>query len=188
MVQQDKKIGISNFRIKIIIEISLMVSLGIILQIIEAPLPRPLPWAKIGFANIITLISLLLFSLKEAVFISIIRITLVSILLGTIFNPGFFLSLSGGLMSTLIMGLVLIVFPKKFSLIGVSLIGALVHNLTQLSVAYLLFYKQLHISWNNVLYFLPLMLIWALPTGFIVGYLAKKILPIFLNTRKRLNW
>ncbi|MDD5773721.1 MAG: Gx transporter family protein [bacterium] len=188
MVQQDKKIGHNNSRIKTIIEISLMVSLGIILQIIEAPLPRPLPWAKLGLANVITLISLLLFSLKEAVFISIIRIALVSILLGTIFNPGFFLSLSGGLMSTFIMGLVLIIFPKRFSLIGVSLIGALVHNMTQLGVAYILFYNQLHISWNNVLYFLPLMLAWAIPTGFIVGYLTKLILPVILNTRKRVNW
>jgi heptaprenyl diphosphate synthase len=188
MAQQDNKRLYDNSRIKTIIEISLMVSLGIILQIIEAPLPRPLPWAKIGLANVITLISLLTFSLREAVFISIIRITLVSILLGSIFNPGFFLSLSGGLMSTFVMGLVLFVFPKRFSLIGVSLIGALVHNLTQLSVAYMLFYKQLNISFNNVLYFLPLMLIWSLPTGFIVGYLTKAILPVFLKTRERINW
>ena len=188
MVQQDNKSITSNSRIKTIIEISLMVSLGIILQIIEAPLPRPLPWAKLGLANVITLTSLLLFSLREAVFISLIRILIVSILLGTIFNPGFFLSLSGGLMSTFIMGLVLIVIPKQFSLIGVSLIGALVHNLTQLTVAYVLFYKQLKISIDNILYILPLMLIWALPTGFIVGYLTKLVIPVFENAKKRVNW
>lgn len=188
MEQQDKNTGYNNSRIKALIEISLMVSLGIILQIIEAPFPRPLPWAKIGLANVITLISLLVFGLKEAVLIALIRIILVSILLGTLFNPGFILSLSGGLMSTFIMGLVLLVFPERFSLIGVSLIGALVHNLAQLGVAYILFYKQLGISFDNIMYFLPLMLVWALPTGFIVGYLAKLVLPVFLNTRKRVKW
>ncbi|MEW6087579.1 MAG: Gx transporter family protein [bacterium] len=185
---QGKNTGNNNSRIKTIIEISLMVSLGIIIQIIEAPIPRPLPWVKLGMANVITVLSLVFFRLRGAVLISFLRIILVSVLLGSFLSPGFFLSLSGGLMSTFVMGLVLILFSRQFSLVGVSLIGALVHNLTQLGVAYILFLKQLHISWDNILYFLSLMLIWSLPTGLFVGYLARLTLPVFINTRKRVNW
>ncbi|MGB3985588.1 MAG: Gx transporter family protein, partial [Limnochordia bacterium] len=89
------------------------------------------------------------------------------------FAPTFLLSFFGGLVSTVVMGLGFSVFQKQFSIIGLSVLGAVTHNVAQLAVASFMF-EQI-----GFFYYLPYLLFYALPTGFFVGIvtqqLAKKI-------------
>jgi heptaprenyl diphosphate synthase len=53
-----------------------------------------------------------------------------------------------------------------FSLVGISIIGATVHNVTQIAVAALL------VSSGGLFWYLPYLLLLALPTGFATGLTA----------------
>jgi heptaprenyl diphosphate synthase len=101
-----------------IVFLSLMTTLAMVLQILEHLLPNPFPWIRLGIANVILLIVLALFGIKEGLMVTGLRVVMASILLGTIFGPTFWLSLGGGIVSTLVMGILMDFFPKTFSIIG----------------------------------------------------------------------
>ena len=151
--------------------LSLMTALAMVLQIMESILPNPAPWIRLGLANVIILIVLSLFGIKEGLMVTGLRVVLAATLLGTIFGPTFWLSLSGGISSTLAMGFLMSFFPAKFSLIGVSIIGAYVHNLVQLLVATLLIIRQ-----SGLIYLLPILLFTALIAGFVTGVAASLLM------------
>ncbi len=154
-----------------IVFLSLMTALAMVLQILESIFPNPVPWIRLGLANVIILIVLSLFGIKEGLMVAIIRVVMASTLLGTIFGPTFWLGLSAGITSTLAMGGLIYFFPRKFSLIGVSLLGAYVHNLTQLTVASLLIIRH-----PGLIKLLPILLATALISGFITGSVATFII------------
>jgi len=149
-----------------------LIVIGLLLFIFEAYLPRPIPWLKFGLANIATLIALYWMGWKEAVIVSLARIVIGSFFTGSLFSPGFFLSLSGGLLAVIVMGL--LYHLKIFSMITVSIAGALMHNLGQLLVATYLLFKNA-ILW----YLLPYLLLTGVITGIIIGlfsyYLLRRI-------------
>jgi heptaprenyl diphosphate synthase len=148
-----------------------MTALAMVLQILESVLPNPAPWVRLGLANIVILIVLSLFGIKEGLMVTGLRVVLAATLLGTIFGPTFWLSLSGGLSSTLAMGFFMGFFPGKFSLIGISIIGAYTHNLVQLIVAYLFIIRQ-----SGLIYLLPILLVTALIAGFVTGVAASLLM------------
>ena len=84
---------------------AIMVALGVILHRLEALLPLPSPWIKLGLANLMTLVALVFLGFKEAVIVTFLRVVLGSILGGTFLGPTFFLSLAGGIAAILIMGM-----------------------------------------------------------------------------------
>lgn len=151
--------------------LSLMTALAMVLQILESILPNPVPWIRLGLANVIILIVLDLFGIKEGLMVTGVRVVMASTLLGTIFGPTFWLSLSGGITSTLAMGCMMHFFPGKFSIIGVSIVGAYIHNITQLTVASLLIIRH-----PGLINLLPVLLVTALIAGLITGMAASLIL------------
>lgn len=144
--------------------LSLLATFAIVVHSLEMVFPSPLPWLRLGLANIITLVTLILFGLKAGLFVTIIRVLVGSFLSGSFLNPGFFLSLSGGIMSTLAMGFIISIFKNAFSPIGVSLIGAFTHNLTQIAVAYLMIVKR-----KEIFLLTPIILGFAILTGIFNG-------------------
>lgn len=154
-----------------LVYISLLVTLGTALHIMEAMLPNPfpIPGAKLGLANIVTLITLYLYGFKEGLGVAFLRVLFGSLLSGTIFSLSFMLSLSGALVSTLVMA-VLIGFIPAFSIIGVSVAGSLAHNLGQLMTASIL------IQAAGIFYYLPFLLFFSLPTGFSTGLITRMLL------------
>jgi len=152
---------------KKIVYLSLITAVGIALHIIESAIPLPIqgvPGAKLGLANIVNLITLVLFGFKEALIVAALRCFVAT--LGTGAVTGFFYSLGGALASTVVMWIVYKYWIKYYSLIGVSIFGALAHNIAQLTVAGLMI--------NNVLIFtyLPVMMLISLFTGYFVGLTA----------------
>jgi heptaprenyl diphosphate synthase len=122
---------------------AIMVALGVILHRLEALLPLPSPWIKLGLSNLMTLVALVFLGFKEAVIVTFLRVVLGSILGGTFLGPTFFLSLVGGIAAILIMGMLYKIGKTHISLIGISIFGAYTHTLaTSLCVYYFLIRKS----------------------------------------------
>lgn len=144
--------------------ISLLVTMGTALHALEIMLPNPLPLpgAKLGLANIVTLMALFIYGPKEALSISVLRVLFGSLITGTLFSVGFFLSLAGAMLSLAVMGL-LVRFLPAFSVIGVSIAGAAAHNTGQILLAAWL------LETKHIFYYLPFLLLTGIPTGFFTG-------------------
>lgn len=164
--------------------VAVLIAQAIVLHLIESliPIPLPIPGVKLGLANIITLLALVVFDFKTALLIATMRTILGALLSGTLFNIAFFLSFSGAIASTLIMALLINIVRNdaSLSLIGISIVGALAHNLGQLTIAALL------IKHTGVFYYLPIMLLSSIPTGFITGYILKQLL-LYLKSSGQLD-
>ncbi len=172
-MKNKRKISNSE-RIKRITKTGIYIALGVALGLLEAyliplGLVFPLPGAKIGLANIVTVVVLLTEKTGLAWMVTGGRILIVSLLTGTLFSVSFALSLGGGVASLLIMSLLRKQVPKVFSPIGLSIAGAVAHNMGQLLALHLLLPSA------GVLSFLPWLLILALPSGWLTGFLAVKI-------------
>jgi len=146
----------------------LLIACGIIFGYIEYlfPLPIGIPGVKVGFSNVITLISLYTLPLPLCLCILILRILISGAMFGNLF--GIIYSLAGALFSFLLMYL----FKKTdiFSILGLSMLGGVGHNTAQLVVACLL------VSQMKIFYYMPILLISGLMCGFIVGYISNEIL------------
>ncbi|MGI6037638.1 MAG: Gx transporter family protein, partial [Limnochordia bacterium] len=159
------------------VRLGLLVAVAIVLHVVEAmlPIPTPVPGAKLGLANMVSLFVLLAFGLRNALWLNFLRIIMGSLLSGTLFTITFWLSFSGGMFSILIMGCVYLLAKDRISLIGLSILGALAHNIAQLTVAALII-----ANWGLFIY-LPYLLFFALPTGFFIGILTGQFHQIYQN-------
>ena len=97
-------------------QLALFTSLGLILFLFESLIPRPLPWLKPGLAHVATLVALYLLGNRAAFIVVVLRVFVGSIILGTLFNPAFLLSLCGGLAATIFMVLLKQFFSAYFSI------------------------------------------------------------------------
>jgi heptaprenyl diphosphate synthase len=148
--------------------IAMLSAYALVLHGFEDLLPTPVPWLRLGLANIITLTTLLLYGFRAAMMVTLIRVMLGSLFAGTFLGPAFFLSLSGGLAGTLAMGVTYRVAPVLFSALGLSLIGAFFHNTAQLSVAYVLFIQNM----EPMLLITPVIILIGTLTGAINGVIS----------------
>ena len=153
---------------KRIILMALMVALGVILHRLEALLPLPSPWVKLGLANLMTLMALVYLGTKEAFIVTLLRVILGSILGGTFLGPTFFLSLVGGLAGTAIMCGVYNRGRGPFSLVGVSVCGAYTHTFITAACVYFFLIKQ-----TSFFVLLPFFFSLALITGILTGVVGK---------------
>ncbi|MCT4606681.1 MAG: Gx transporter family protein [Marinisporobacter sp.] len=154
-------------KIKKVIYLALITAIGIALHILESSISLPIstvPGAKLGLANIVNLVTLVVFGVREALVVSMLRCFVAA--LGTGAVTGFFYSIAGSVLSTIAMWIVYKYFPKYFSLIGVSVFGALAHNIAQLTVASLMIENYL------IFTYLPIMMMISLFTGYFVGLVA----------------
>jgi len=151
-------------------QLALLIAFGTILFIFESYFPRPLPWLKPGLANMSGLLALYWFGFVEALTITILRILIGNFLGGTFFGPAFLLSLGGGLMAILAMSIVKYYAGNLFSIIGISVIGAVFHTVSQLMIA-----GWVIVEHTGLYIFLPLMLAGAVMMGTLVGFLALQI-------------
>lgn len=148
--------------------IALLSAYALALHGFESLLPTPIPWLKLGLANIITIITIFLYGIRTAIMVTLIRVILASLFTGTFLGPAFILSLGGGITSTLAMGFFLSVLPRLFSIIGLSIIGALFHNITQLFLAYFLFIQRI----EAILLIAPFIILLGTLTGTVNGVVS----------------
>ena len=142
---------------------ALLVAMSLVLHYFEGMIPVPFitPGARLGLANIITVIALYMLSPKEAFIILFLRI-LLSVMFGGSISRLMY-SLSGGILSYVFMLITKKVFKDKVSIIGVSCVGAVFHNVGQLLAAALI------VKTIGVLLYLPVMSVAGIGTGIFVG-------------------
>lgn len=155
--------------------IACLVSIGCVLQISESLIPHPIPGVRLGLANMITLVALVEMGFMAALEISVLRVVLSSFVMGTFLSPTFILSFSGALLSTITMSMFLWLSVRLpgygFSLIGISVIGAVTHNITQMVLAYYILIKH-----PGLFYLAPLLMISAIVMGVVTGLVAIQVL------------
>ncbi|MFW5873416.1 MAG: Gx transporter family protein [Bacillota bacterium] len=156
-------------RVKMIVILGLLISIGLVLHVVESLLPLSffVPGAKIGLANIASLLGLIIFGFKAGLLILFARIIAGSLLGGTFLSFNFFMSLSGGTASFVLMSIIYLIFSDYFSLIGVSVIGAVFHNLGQIITASFI------ISNYGLIYYLPYLTLLAIPSGIGIGLIVQ---------------
>lgn len=145
------------------IYIALLVSMSLVLHMFENMIPVPFitPGAKLGLANIITVIALYTLSDREAFLVLFLRI-LLSVMFGGSLSRLLY-SLTGGVLSYLMMVLTKRLFKNKVSIIGVSCVGAVFHNVGQLLASSFI------VQTMSVMLYLPVMSIAGIGTGIFVG-------------------
>ena len=156
----------------------------IVIAIAESFIPSiGIPGIKLGLANIMILITLYELGILEAAGINLARVFVVSLVRGTFLSMGFFMSLTGAVFSLGIMILFYVVV-RKFSIIGVSVIGSLFHVFGQILVA--IFY----LGSGYVIYYLPVIAVSAIITGVLVGVTARLIIRtgIIRKQKERYNF
>ena len=151
-------------RTRRLVFLALLTAFAVALHTIETGLPNPTPWLRLGLANIITLLTLVIYGFRNGMMVCILRIFIGSIITTGLFGPAFFMSLSGGVASTVVMHLAWRRLGRFFSLIGVSVIGAYTHSFTQVVVAYFFFVRH-----REIFMLLPVFLVTAVVTGFVNG-------------------
>ena len=164
--------------------LGVLLAATIVIAIAESFIPSfTIPGIKLGFANIVILVTLYELGVKEAVFINLIRVLIVSLVRGTFLSMGFFMSLTGAVMSLAVMILFCLLI-KKFSIIGVSVIGSLFHVIGQILIA------MIYMGSIYVVYYLPIIALSALITGVLVGLIAKSIIRtnVIKNQRQKYNF
>jgi len=149
-------------------------ALAIGIHVLESLLPSPIPGIKPGFANIITLLVFMLYGVSTATWVSILRVVVGSLIVGTFLSPTFVLSFSGALASLLAL-YVLDRFNQKLdgeslSILSIAIVMAIAHMATQFLVVYVFF-----IPHNAMLDLLPVMMTAALIFGTINGLITHNV-------------
>lgn len=130
---------------------------------------------KLGIANLVTVTGLCFLEVPEVLLVVVMRILLTGFLFGN--GMSIIYSLAGGILSLLVMAVIRKV--KGFSLIGVSIAGGITHNIGQILVA------AVAVENIKLVYYLPVLLIAGTVTGFLIGIVSKKILPVVKKEEKR---
>jgi heptaprenyl diphosphate synthase len=163
--------------------IALLTATAAILGYLESLLPSfiPIPGVKIGLPNIVTMISIVLFNTPVALGIAVARVLLTGFMFGSL--SSILYALAGGIVSCGVMGALAHINRQRqireqdapFSLLGISVIGAMAHNLGQLCVATIVVQNL-----RPMLFYLPFLLLFAIPVGLLTGTIARRLLP-YLN-------
>ena len=144
-----------------------LTALAMIFGYIEVliPIPIGIPGVKLGIANIAIIAVIYIVGDVEAVTVNLLRIVLTGILFGNFYS--FLFGLAGGMLSVILM--ILIKKTDKFSIVGVSMIGGVAHNIGQIVVAVFLM--------NNaaIAYYLPVLIIIGVFTGVVIGNVGQLV-------------
>lgn len=133
------------------------------------PLPFLPPGAKPGFSNIITMFAAGSLGLPQALTITLIKGAFAFVTRG--FTAGI-MSLSGGLLSTLAMWLLLKFTDNKLGLVGISVICAFCHNAGQLGAAAVI------TGSGDIIYYAPALAVFGIATGTVTGIILKAVIPV----------
>lgn len=157
-----------NKKVKNIAFYGVMIALALVFSYLEHFIPVnaliPIPGVKLGFANIVMLFALYTMRPRDAFIISVIRVVIAGLLFGNPMTIAY--SLVGATFSLIVMCLLK---KTKLSIIGVSMVGGICHNIGQLAVAVVL------TGTTRIAYYLPVLLVSGLITGMLMGIVASLV-------------
>ncbi|HWQ97915.1 MAG TPA: Gx transporter family protein [Clostridia bacterium] len=147
-----------------IAKLGLLTAVAIVLGYFEHLLPvAGIPGVKLGLANTVLLYALYLLDVPSAILLMFLKVGVSGLLFG---GPAAMLySFAGGVLS-----LVVMILARKlpgFSVVGVSVLGAVAHNVGQMLIAIFV------VETRAILAYLPILLIAAAITGTLTGLIAQ---------------
>ena len=159
-------------RAKNIAFLGIMLGIIVVLSWLEFMLSAVLllpPHIKLGLANIVIMYCVIFVGKKPAIMLGVLKSLFVFLTRSPMAG---LLSFCGGVLSVLMIILLAAVFRDKVSYVGLSVAGAVVHNLGQLFVVAVLFGGGVFLA------YLPVMVIAGVAAGVVTGVLLKVTLPV----------
>lgn len=143
---------------------ALLTALALVLSYLESlvPLSFTVPGVKMGLPNLAILFALYRLGFREAALISLLRVALVSLLFGNVFSLAY--SAAGAVLALAVMGLLR--RSGRFGTAGVSVAGAVAHNLGQILMAMLL------LETAAIAAYLPVLLLTGTVAGVAIGLVS----------------
>ncbi|MFT3984099.1 MAG: Gx transporter family protein [Lachnospiraceae bacterium] len=147
--------------------LGLFAGMAILFGYIEMLIPFHfgIPGMKLGLSNIVTVFVLYLCGPGAAAAIMLVRIFTAGFLFGNAY--GILYSLAGGILSLAGMGL--LKKCKRISMVGVSILGGVLHNMGQLLAAAFV------VKALRIVYYAPVLIIAGTLTGFLIGVAANLV-------------
>ena len=147
-------------------QVALLGAFSMFLSTIEYLFPRPLPFMRLGLANLPLLLGLEMLSLPSYFLLVVLKVLGQALVNGTLASYVFLFSLSGTLASALIMKLCYSLFRSGISYIGISLMGALASTVVQMFLSVQFVFGQA--AWR----IMPVFLGAGLLSGLFIGIFA----------------
>jgi heptaprenyl diphosphate synthase len=151
--------------------IARMAAVALGLTVLENAIPSPLPGVKPGLANIVTLIVLARYGWRVAAWVSLLRVVAGSLLFGNFLTPGFFLSLSGAVLSLIMLAFSRYLPTRWFGAVTQSILAAFAHIAGQMAVVYLWL-----IPHSGIAFLIPIFATASLLFGTVNGIIAMQFM------------
>lgn len=154
----------------------LLAALAIVLSYVEMLLPpiyAAIPGIKLGLANIVSVILLYKFSVKEAALVTLIRVLTVSLIFGNIMTLAY--SIAGAVLSIAVMSL--LKWSNLFSTVGVSIAGGVCHNLGQILIAMII------TATAEIGYYMIFLCISGILSGALIGIIGALVIKYTKNIK-----
>ena len=140
---------------------ALALALSLAERMIPIQLLIPIPGVKLGLANVVTMFALLFLKPRDAYAILLCRVCLAAIFAGSV--TSFLFSLLGGMLALTTTWVLLRWKDRTFTMFGISAAAAAMHDIGQIMAAILV------MGTTDVLAYLPLLLVSAIPMGLLTG-------------------
>jgi len=150
---------------KKITKLAAFIAVAVILGYVESLFPPVAAGVKLGIANIVIITVLYTYGAKETWIVAVLKVVLCMALFGSM--TSFIYSISGAVLSLLAM--MTAKKSKLFSLVAVSGLGGLSHNLAQFICAYIIIGK-------GVFFYLPVLCVSGILSGVLTGIAAQLII------------
>jgi heptaprenyl diphosphate synthase len=157
--------GISERRLDVIVFFG---ALCLFFSTIEYLFPKPVPFFRLGLANIPVLLSLTMFSPTYVFLLVALKVVGQGLVNGTLASYVFLFSVAGSVTSAVVMLVAYHAGRRWISLIGVSVFGALASNSVQITLSVLFIFGES--SWVIAPVFLGL----GVASGVVVGMFAER--------------
>lgn len=146
-------------------------SLCLFLSSIEYAVPKPLPFMRLGLANLPVIFAVKSFRFRDMLLLILLKVLSAAFISGTAFSYVFLFSAAGSLASGLAVyllycGLKCCGGTRHISNVGLCLAGALANNAAQIAVA------RIFIFGKQASFIAPLLLATGLVTGLLLGLFA----------------
>ncbi len=150
--------------------VALLSAAALFLSSIEYMIPKPIPFMRLGIANLPLILALGMLSWKEYALLALLKILGQGMITGTLFSYIILFSATGTIMSALAMYAVHIMLRDHVSRVGISVAGGLFSALGQLLISRLLFFRE------ATYVIAPLFLFSALISSLILGLFSESFI------------
>jgi heptaprenyl diphosphate synthase len=143
-------------------------ALCLFLSTVEYLFPKPIPFMRLGLANLPILVSLHLLPFPYLMLLTLVKVAGQGLVNGTLASYVFIFSVAGSYSSVLAMYAVSRISVRFFSLVGISLVGSLTSNAVQVLLSIFFIFGK------NAVMIAPLFLGIGTISGLVIGLIAEK--------------